>query len=206
MSSGGFTRDKFRRPELLFQEILRKGAQGMYQERNELIPFLHRALVIGVDVDGGKLENPTANGTVSHKVGDKKFDVPARSGPENPPNSIKARIISDGADKFSLDDDLRVFWPFFPENISVPIKPGEHVYVMFEDSEKLHGLWITKVPGHSGMNYAPGSKFFKPTETTPLASKFPDTASVKSAEKKKFDKDSDASETTSGNKLSSLFK
>lgn len=200
-----FDRDKFRRPELLFQEILRKGAQGAYYERDELIPFLHRALVIGVDVVGGLLENPSANGKVEHNVDGKKYDVPARTGPENPPNSIKARIITDGDDKFATDDNLRVFWPFFPENISVPIKPGEHVYVVFEDSEQMHGLWVTKIPGHNGVNYAPGKKFFKPLEANPLASKFPDSAAVSSPDEKKFDKDSDAAETTPGNKLSSLF-
>jgi len=205
MSNSGFSRDKFRRPEQLFQEILRKGAQGMYLERDELIPFLHRALVIGVDVVGGKLENPSAQGKVSHNVDGKKFDVPARVGPENPPNSIKARIISDGDDKFSTDDNLRVFWPFFPENISVPIKPGEHVYVVFEDSHRMHGLWVSKIPGHVGANYAQGSKFFKPANSANLANKFPDSAAVSSTEEKKFDKDEDAAETSSGNKLSSLF-
>lgn len=203
--AGHFTRDKFRRPELLFDEIMRKGAQGLYLEKGHITPFLYRALVIGVDVEGGKLENPTANGKVSHEVGDKKFDVNARVGPENPANSIKARIISDGDDKFSTDDDIRVFWPFFPENISVPIKPGEHVYVVFEDADRIHGLWVTKVPGHVGMNYSPGKKFFKSHESKPLASKFPDAAKVASTEEKKFDKDADAAETTPGNKLSSLF-
>ncbi len=175
----------------------------MFVERDEHTPFLYRALVVGVDVEGGKLENPDANGGVSHDVDGKKFDVPARSGPKNPQNSIKARILSDGLDKFSTDDNLRVFWPFFPENISVPIKPGEHVYVIFEDSQMQHGLWISKIPGHQGVNYAPGKDFYKPTEGG-LSKKFNDTASVGS-EEKKFDKDTDAAETKPGNKLSSLF-
>jgi hypothetical protein len=198
------TRDKFRRPELLFQEFLRKGAQGLFKERDEISPFLYRALVLAVDVEGGKLENPDASGGVSHNVNGKKFEVQARLGPKNPPNSIKARILTDGFDKFSTDENLRVFWPFFPENISVPVKPGEHVYVVFEDSHLQHGLWVTKVPGHNGVNYAPGKDYYKPVEEAPLANKFDDTKDV-SSEEKKFDKDTDAAETKPGNKLSSLF-
>lgn len=203
MPRSPFTRDRFRRPEILFQEFLKKGAQGMFQERDETVPFLYRALVLGVDVEGGKLENPDASGKVSHNVGGKKFEVPARTGPTNPPNSVKARIISDGFDKFSTDQNLRVFWPFFPENISVPIKPGEHVYVVFEDAYLQHGLWISKIPGHMGMNYSPGKDHFVSIDSDTLAAKFDDTRGVNGEQK--FDKDEDAAETKSGNKLSSLF-
>ena len=106
-------------------------------------------------------------------------------------------------DKFATDENLRVFWPFFPESISVPIKPGEHVYVLFEDSQMDHGLWVSKIPGHAGANYAPGKDYFKPSEGG-LSKKFPDTAAV-SSDEKKFDKDTDAAETKPGNKLSSKF-
>lgn len=199
-----FNRDKFRRPEILLNDFLKKGAQGMFREKDEGVQFLYRALVIAVDVEGSKLENPDGSGELNHEVDGKKYSVPARVGPKNPPNSIKARIITDGLDKFSTDDNLRVFWPFFPENISVPVKPGEHVYVTFEDANFVHGLWITKVPGHVGMNYAPGKKFFKASDSGQLASKFEDTSGG-SSEEKKFDKDEDAAETKPGNKLSSLF-
>lgn len=160
--------------------------------------------MIGVDVEGGKLENPEAAGGVSHDFDGKKFDVPARIGPENPANSVKARVISDGHDKFVKDENLKVFWPFFPENISVPIKPGEHVYVIFEDSQMQHGLWISKIPGHEGVNYAPGNKFFKPAESNSLSKKFSSTKNV-SSDQKRYDKNEDAAEVRSGNKLSSLF-
>lgn len=204
MSDEGLTRDRFRRPEILFQELLRKHARGELLERGEHTQFLHRALVIAVDVQGAKLENPDANGKVTHKIdGVGTFDVPARTGPENPPNSIKARVLSDGDDKFTNDEQLRVFWPFFPESISVPIKPGEHVYVVFEDTEQQHGLWVTKVPGHTGVNYSPGKKFYTPLETAPLASKFPDTAAAQGGSQK-FDTDGDAAETKS-NRLTNLF-
>ena len=199
-----FTRDKFRRPEQLFQEFIRKGAQGVFVERGETTPFLYRALVVGIDVDGGKLENPKAEGGVSHEINGETVNVAPKGGPVNPPNSIKARVISDGHDKFTTDDNLRVFWPFFPENISVPIKVGEYVYVVFEDSQMLHGLWITKVPGHTGVNYAEGKSFFKSDDDTSLSKKFPDTKGVQS-DKKPYNKTDDATESPPGNRLTSKF-
>lgn len=204
MSQHPLSRDRFRRPELFFQELLRKSAEGKLREKDDLQQFLFRALVIAVDVYGGKLENEKGQGSLSHDVNGKKYSVSARIGPENPPNSIKARILTDGEDKFTTDENLRIFWPFFPENISVPIKPGEHVYVMFEDTQKMHGLWVAKVPGHVGVNYAPGSDFYKQTQSAPLSGMFDDTRSLNNDEKK-FDKDEDAAEIKSGNKLSSLF-
>ncbi len=202
MANDPFDRERFRRPELLLKEFLRKGAQGAFSETTDQSTFLYRALVIAVDVEGGKLENPSGNGSLSHIVDGKKFDVKARMGPHNPQNSIKARILSDGLDKFSSDENLRVFWPFFPENISIPVKPGEHVYVIFEDSHQQHGLWVSKIPGHEGVNYSPGSTFYVQSQA-PLASKFEDTRGGSS--EKKFDKDVDAAETKPGNRLSSLF-
>lgn len=204
MAGDPFDREKFRRPELLFKEFLRKGAQGVFRENTDATTFLYRALVLAVDVEGGLLENPSASGKVTHDINGKQFDVAARLGPKNPQNSIKARILTDGFDKFANDDNLRVFWPFFPENISLPIKPGEHVYVIFEDSQQQHGLWISKIPGHEGVNYAPGASFYTPTQQAPLANMFVDTRSA-GTQDKKFDKDSDAAETKPGNRLSSLF-
>jgi hypothetical protein len=199
-----FNRDKFRRPELLLNEFLRKGAKGLFRERSEYAPVIFRALVLAVDVVGGQLENPQGTGQVSHEIDGNKYDVDAKIGPKNPQNSIKARVLTDGMDKFYSDENLKVFWPFFPQGVSIPIKPGEHVYVMFEDSDQKHGLWISKVSGHEGMNYAPGANFFVPVSSAPLASKFPDSANI-SSEEKTYDKNSDAAETKSGTRLSSLF-
>lgn len=203
MANNPFNRDRFRRPEVIFQEILRKGAQGAYREKDENIPVLYRATVLAVDTEGGLLENPDANGSVEHTIGNKKLSVKAKIGPKNPPNSIKARIITDGLDKFLNDENLRVFWPFFPDNISVPVKPGEHVYVIFEDTHQQHGLWISKVAGHVGINYAPGQEFYGSDSS--LSQKFDDTKGV-SSDEKKYNKDEDAAETKPGNRLSTLLK
>lgn len=200
-----FSRDRFRRPERFFDEFLRKGVKGLFVERGENVPVIYRALVVGVDTEGGKLENPDGSGKVPHKIDDKKFDAPARVGPENPPNSIKARVLTDGLDRFYLDDDLRVFWPFFPDTHAIPVKPGEHVYVMFEDSQRTHGLWISKVSGHTGVNYAPGDKFYEDSDSGNLVGLFPDSSSAQGSQQTDVNTDSDAGETKSGDKLSSLF-
>src|SRR4051812_44851416 len=125
------SKERFRRPEIYFRDLLRMSGQGRFLSREEIVPFLYRATVVAVDVMGGKLENPDGSGTVTHVFEDKKLDVQAIVGVENPRNSIKARILTDGFDQFISDDRLRIFWPFYPEHVSIPVKPGEHVYVTF---------------------------------------------------------------------------
>ena len=146
----------------------------MFNERDDNVAFLHRALVIAVDLDGGKLENPTGAGETSNVIDGKTITVKATVGPVNPPNSVKARVMTDGFDQFTGDAGLRVFWPFFPEHISLPIKPGEHTYVIFEGTGYEHGLWVTKVPGHDNVNIFMGSDAYKPQDPS-LSEKFDDT-------------------------------
>lgn len=195
-------RNGFRRPEIMVEEFLRRGVQGLYRSKEDGVPIIFRALVLAVDPDGGLLENPSGTGSVTHNINGHEFSVPAKVGPKNPPNSLKARVLTDGADKFRRDEDLRVFWPFFPENVSLPVKPGEHVYVLFEDTESQHGLWVTKIPGHVGSNYAPGASFYQPEQRQPLMNRFDDG---KDAGKGKTPTDQDASEMKPGNRLMSLY-
>ena len=76
----------------------------------------------------------------------------------NPKNSIQARVISDGLDMHTSDEDLIVFWPFFPHD-TMPVKEGEHIYVIFEDERRSHGLWISRISepdGIDNLNYVDG--------------------------------------------------
>lgn len=164
--------ERFLFSERLLADFIRKGVQGRFYERQENVPVFYRATVLAVDVEGGKLENPNAAGNVSHTVNGQTVTVAARSGPENPRNSIKARILTEGLDQFVEDTNLRVYWPFFSDHMAVPVKPGEHVYVVFEDSEFKHGLWINKVPGHEGTNLVVGESMYKANQTGQLALKF----------------------------------
>lgn len=101
----------------------------------------YRAVVVQVDTIGGQLEQD----------------------PPNPKNSIKARLITDFYDSFSGEDDLAVFWPMFPNEVS-GIKETEHVYVIFEDAYKRHGLWLTRIAeplDFDKPNIAPGAEKYK---------------------------------------------
>jgi hypothetical protein len=205
MSDNSQSHDKFHRPEIFLSELLQKGARGDFHERDENSTILYRATVIAVDVIGGKLQNANAAGSVTHEFNGKSINVKATHGPDNPRNSIKARVISSGHDKFTSDEDTPVFWPFFPEHMSVPIKPGEHVYVIFEDHDFQHGLWVCKIPGHEGVNFVQGEKTFKPSNADSLTSKFPDSNDA-AADKDGLDTDKAASECDMNQgKLASLF-
>jgi len=80
----------------------------------------------------------------------------------NPRNSIRARVITDSMDKYTSEEDLPVFWPMFPYD-RMPIKKGEHAWVVFSDPEQTHGLWLTRIAEPHGIhdtNYTPGKKRF----------------------------------------------
>lgn len=175
MSSGKYGRDAFIFPERFLAEIIRKGATGQYLEVDQHPQIYYRALVLAVDVFGGRLENPDAAGSIEHVVDGKKVTIDARHGPENPKNAVKARILTNGLDQFVDDNELRVYWPLFPEHMSVPVKPGEHVYVTFEDMKSRHGLWVNKVPGHEGVNVSPGEDFYRDPDKDSITQKFDDS-------------------------------
>lgn len=191
------TKDRLLRPELFFTDILRDSALG---KNDEAAPFLMRALVVAVDTVGGKLENPDGSGKSQQTIDGKSYDVVATSGPPNPRNSIKARLITDAVDQFLDDDHLRVFWPFFPETDYIPVKPGEYVYVVFEDVHKEHGLWISKVPGQENMNFFPGQKSF--VDDPSLTALFGDS---KQQDQPNMDTDRAATESSPGDTLSQLL-
>lgn len=110
-------------------------------------------MVTKIDLVGGKLEGPDAQ--------IRKNETP------NPKGSIQARIITDGANRAIPEKDLPVFWPFFPYDL-MPIKEGEHVYVIFEDNNnKSHGLWLTRIPESNKvdkLNLVPGEKKYEDNE------------------------------------------
>ena len=137
--------DWFRRPELILSDLIRSHAR-----EDSRVRHYRRAVVVAIDHEGGRLQNDGGDGSVSDGNG-KTFR--ALIGPENPRGSVKARVLTDGLDRLLSDDDLRVFWPMFPQDqFSIPISPGEHVYVIFEDEGFDHGLWISRVSGHDSAN------------------------------------------------------
>jgi hypothetical protein len=141
--------DWYRRPELILADLIRSHAQGDDRGRH-----YRRAVVVAVDLEGAKLQNESGSGSVTVRLRDGQTkSYPALPGVDCPRGSVKARILTDGLDRLLADEDLRVFWPMFPQDqLAVPISPGEHVYVVFEDEGLIHGLWISRVPGHDSAN------------------------------------------------------
>jgi len=149
--------DWYRRPEQILAEVIDKAARGE-KDRSH-----YRAVVIAVDLDGGKLQNNDGAGEVIVKSRDgKSRSFQALIGPANPRGAVKARILTDGFDALLEDQDLRVFWPMFPQDLTgTPATPGEHVYVMFEDVGMAHGIWISRVAGHESANSADGTDTYE---------------------------------------------
>lgn len=141
--------DWYRRPELVLADMIRGHARS-----DDRVRHYRRAVVVAIDLEGARLQNKSGSGELSVKTRDGKvMKYPALAGPENPRGSVKARILTDGLDRLVADDDLRIFWPMFPQDqLSIPISPGEHVYVIFEDEGMSHGLWISRVSGQESAN------------------------------------------------------
>ncbi len=146
--------DWYRRPEMILGEVLQRAAREDHKERT-----YYKAVVLAVDLEGGKLQNPDGAGSVRVSLRDgSEKSYKSMVGPNNPRGSIKARVLSDGLDRLLADDDLRVFWPMFPQDLSgTPATPGEHVYVIFDGDGTEHGLWISRVAGHESAGSADGT-------------------------------------------------
>jgi len=85
-----------------------------------------------------------------------------------PRNSILARLItppSKGRNEFGL----HVFMPFFSSHFCLPCKPGEVVWVFFEDPTfpGSTGYWVTRLPAHEvnveDANYTHYDRWADPT-------------------------------------------
>lgn len=154
--------ESIRSPELLLTDILQREARGE-SGRHEL---LHRATVLAVDLEGGRLQNKSGAGSLT--VGGQTFD--AIVGVDNPRGAIKARILTNGFDRLTDDSDVRIFWPVLPfDQIGLPVAPGEHVYVLFEGTGYDHGLWLSRVSGHESANVFIGSESYTAPSSQPSA-------------------------------------
>lgn len=157
--------DWYRKPEIILADLLGKAARDEIASSND--KFLYRALVLAVDVDGGKLQNQNGTGEIVVKTensGNKTYK--AIIGLDNPRGSVKARILTDGFDRLLDDDEVAVFWPMLPyDQFGIPISPGEHVYVIFENKSKSHGMWLSRVSGHESASSFEGVKSYTATSS-----------------------------------------
>jgi len=101
---------------------------------SQLSQFL-RAVVVDVLFDPASFPKEEINKLKETLANPEVFD-------RSPRDSILARIITDGFDH--RDNSLRVFYPFFPPYLRMPVKPGEQVWVFYENPEKSLqlGYWI----------------------------------------------------------------
>jgi len=77
-----------------------------------------------------------------------------------PRNSCLVRIISSGMDK---EGALYLAYPFFPPHLCMPASPGEQVWVMSEDPQKVSDVpfWIARIPENlqvDGVNFTHGDR------------------------------------------------
>jgi hypothetical protein len=139
-------------PERLSSGMLRDYLAGHFEPR----PVIMKAVVLKIDHEGGKLAGSGAEAR--------------KEEPPNPRGSILGRVISSASDLTTPDDLLPVFWPFFPYDV-MPVKEGEHIYVLFEDVEQRHGMWLTRIPEQNliqDLNITPGSKRYTEDKTNDL--------------------------------------
>jgi len=128
-------------PERILNKLLRDYVEGRLGNS----PPIQKASVLQVDIVGASIAGP---------------DTDRPDEPPNPRNSVLARVITDSADRYTPDEQLPVFWPLFTHDV-LPIKEGEHVYVIFEDLEQTHGFWLGRVPEPKdihNLNLTPGTK------------------------------------------------
>jgi hypothetical protein len=102
-------------------------------------PTLSRAVVVDVIINPETLTQEERN-QIKDSISNREFVD------EMPPNSIIAKIISDGISELNSLPSL--FYPFFQSHFSLPVIPGEHVFIIFEDivgSGISLGRWFTRV-------------------------------------------------------------
>lgn len=120
MVSRKITEDDLSNPSGILSNLL----NDYIERRFDQDVAIKKAVVVSVDLVGGQLSSEEE--------------------PLNPKNSIKAKVLDDGIVALSIED-IPVFWPMFSHD-TMPIKPGEHVYVIYDSIEGRSGVWISRAP------------------------------------------------------------
>ena len=85
---------------------------------------------------------PASLGEIAAQLSAARIDyVPERL----PQNSVVVRRISGGLDKVA--DSYALCYPFFSSHISMPVKPAETVWIIFDRAQKNIGYWLSRVHG-----------------------------------------------------------
>lgn len=127
-------------PEQLMSKMISDYVSGKLTSQK----FFYRARIEQIDTVGGKLE----------------------ASPANPPNSVRARIYTNGLDSNLPSEALNIFHPIYPPHMMPPVEVGEHIFVMFEDDKFSNGLWFSTVPSYYNVNYSNPDESYRPATTT----------------------------------------
>lgn len=126
------------------------------------------------------LTNPAQKGNTRKTISEYAGKV---AGDENlkhlPRNSVVVKILSNGESKTNGGDDGEVIcYPFFSSHFSMPVKPGEEVWVMFEEynppGRSAIGYWISRIhgPRHvEDVNYAYNRRTYKTSTSSAVVKK-----------------------------------
>lgn len=116
---------------------------SIYHDADVPMPMLQRWVILDVIFDPFIVDETKLNHW-EHDLGVTNMSHAAVA----PRNSIVARrVLGPGV---SPTEGAMVLYPFFPSHLALPAKPGEHVWVMFEDVEGTRndlGYWMCRIVG-----------------------------------------------------------
>lgn len=136
------------------------GNQLSYSANRAEAPTLQKAVVIDVVCDPSLLTDDYLNEIVQTIDNPELVDV-------MPINSVIAKIISNQAGMTGGANTI--LFPFFASHIMLPIKPGEQIYVIYEDYSYMNnkiGFWLSRGCGQlttEDPNYTHIDRRFDPT-------------------------------------------
>lgn len=138
------------------------------------VNVLYRAVAIEVITDPSILTEENLS-SISENVTNSRFILDA------PRNSLIVSLISNAE---GVRDKSRILcYPLFPPHLSLPVKPGEQVWVIFETlgTGQNIGYWLSRIPEPNhvdDVNYTHGDRKFSPSGRTRLSEQNSSTSSV----------------------------
>lgn len=155
-------------------------------------PNFCRAVVVDVVFDPDSLTSEQLSGYKAKVSNPELID-------NIPRDSVIARIVSNAKDR--RDSKAIVCYPFFPQHLALPIKPGEQVWVMFEkpDESIRQGFWMCRItePGHvDDVNFTHADRKYSKATTQTTAEKAKSKATTATIVRPEFNNGTDKNTQT----------
>jgi len=140
------------------------GQNNVTQQQRDFLqggsaPTLQRVVVVDVIFDPTALTNDDMTALENQVANPEMVEG-------MPFNSIIGRVITNSQDLGH--PSLHVFYPLFPSHLQLPVKPGEQVFVMYEDysgTGNSFGYWLTRPMAArqvEDVNYTHADRIFDP--------------------------------------------